>query len=51
MKRFDGTFRDFPIRRAASEAMILNARLKAGWITEADLAPPLEEAAEEGAPA
>jgi hypothetical protein len=24
--------------------MILNARLKAGWITEADLAPPPEEA-------
>jgi N utilization substance protein A len=24
--------------------MIMQARLKAGWITEADLAPPAEEA-------
>jgi N utilization substance protein A len=26
--------------------MIMQARLKAGWVTEADLAPPAEEAAE-----
>ncbi len=32
--------------------MILKARLKAGWITEADLAGPAdEELTEEGAPA
>ena len=49
-KRFDGTFKDFPVSREEAEEMILNARLKAGWITEADLAPPAEELAE-GAPA
>jgi N utilization substance protein A len=33
--------------------MIMQARLKAGWVTEADLAPPAEEeaTAEEAAPA
>ncbi len=52
-KRFDGTFKDFPVSREEAEEMILQARLKAGWITEADLAPPEEEEApaEEGAPA
>jgi N utilization substance protein A len=50
VKRFDGTFKDFPVSREEAEDMILNARLKAGWITEADLAPPAEEL-EEGAPA
>jgi len=52
VKRFDGTFKDFPISREEAEEMILNARLKAGWITEADLAGPAdEEFTEEGAPA
>ena len=51
VKRFDGTFKDFPVSREEAEEMILQARLKAGWITEADLAPPAEVAAEEGAPA
>jgi N utilization substance protein A len=51
-KRFEGTFKDFPVSREEAEEMILQARLKAGWITEADLAVA-EEAAEleEGAPA
>jgi N utilization substance protein A len=49
-KRFDGTFKNFPVSREEAEEMILQARLKAGWITEADLAPPAEELAE-GAPA
>ena len=31
--------------------MIMHARLKAGWITEADLAPPAVETAAETAPA
>jgi N utilization substance protein A len=51
-KRFEGTFKDFPVSREEAEEMILQARLKAGWITEADLAAeelPVEEA--EGAPA
>ncbi|MDP1731815.1 MAG: transcription termination factor NusA [Devosia sp.] len=50
VKRFEGTFKDFPVSREEAEEMILQARLKAGWITEADLAGPAEEAAE-GAPA
>jgi N utilization substance protein A len=32
------------ISRDEAEAMIMQARLKAGWITEADLAKPAEEA-------
>jgi len=54
VKRFDGTFKEFPVSREEAEDMILNARLKAGWITEADLAPPADEAEgveAEGAPA
>src|SRR3569623_1855198 len=51
VKRFDGTFKDFPVSREEAEEMILQARLKAGWVTEADLAPPAEEPVEEGAPA
>jgi N utilization substance protein A len=50
LKRFDGTFKDFPVSREEAEEMIMQARLKAGWVTEADLAPPAEEASE-GAPA
>ncbi|MDP3316235.1 MAG: helix-hairpin-helix domain-containing protein, partial [Devosia sp.] len=37
-KRFEGTFKDFPVSREEAEEMILQARLKAGWISEADLA-------------
>jgi N utilization substance protein A len=52
VKRFDGTFKDFPISREEAEEMILQARLKAGWITEEDLAGPADaEITEEGAPA
>jgi N utilization substance protein A len=50
VKRFEGTFKNFPVSREEAEEMILHARLKAGWITQEDLAPPAEEAAE-GAPA
>src|SRR5690606_37595119 len=50
VKRFDGTLKDYPVSREEAEDMILQARLKAGWITEADLAGPVD-AAEEGAPA
>ena len=53
-KRFDGTFKDFPVSREEAEEMIMQARLKAGWVTEAELAPaeavPAAEA-QEGAPA
>ncbi|RYE07154.1 MAG: transcription termination/antitermination protein NusA [Hyphomicrobiales bacterium] len=53
VKRFDGTFKDFPVSREEAEEMILQARLKAGWISEEDLAPQADDAegAEEGAPA
>ena len=50
VKRFEGTFKDFPVSREEAEEMILQARLKAGWITEDDLAVP-EEGLAEGAPA
>jgi N utilization substance protein A len=49
-KRFDGTFKDFPVSREEAEEMILQARLKAGWITEADLQGPADVLVE-GAPA
>ncbi len=38
-KRHVGALDDFKLARADAEAMIMQARLKAGWITEADLAP------------
>ena len=49
-KRFDGTFKDFPVSREEAEEMILQARLKAGWITEDDLAAG-DAIEDEGAPA
>ena len=41
------------LSREECEALIMQARLKAGWVTEADLAPPAteEQPAEEAAPA
>ena len=54
VKRFDGTFKEFPVSREEAEEMIMQARLKAGWVTEADLAAaaPVEgDVTEEGAPA
>jgi N utilization substance protein A len=38
--RFAGILDGFEISRDEAEAMIMQARLKAGWVTEADLAPP-----------
>jgi N utilization substance protein A len=51
--RQPGILDSFDISREEAEAMIMQARLKAGWITEADLAPPppAEEAPAAGAPA
>src|SRR5262249_53485946 len=51
-KREPGILDGFDISREEAEAMIMQARLKPGWITEADLAPPpaeTEAAAEEAA--
>ena len=47
-KREPGILDGYEISREDAEAMIMQARLKAGWVTEADLAPP---AAAETAPA
>jgi N utilization substance protein A len=47
-----GIIDGFDVSREEAEAMIMQARLKAGWITEADLAPPpAEEAPAAEAPA
>ncbi len=43
---FAGALDGFDLSRADAETMIMQARLKAGWITEADLAPPEEETEE-----
>src|SRR5690242_8933216 len=40
----------FNISREDAESMIMQARLKAGWVTEAELAPPAPEPAAEEAP-
>ena len=49
--RHAGILDGIEMSREEAEAMIMQARLKAGWITEADLAPPApaEEPAEAGA--
>jgi N utilization substance protein A len=44
--RHPGALDGFELARTDCEAMIMQARVKAGWITEADLAPPEPEAAE-----
>jgi transcription termination/antitermination protein NusA len=47
-----GILDGFDLSREEAEAMIMQARLKAGWITEADLVPPpAEEAPAADAPA
>lgn len=45
-KKFEGLFSKFDISRAEAEAMIVQARLAAGWITEEDLAAEAEAEAE-----
>jgi N utilization substance protein A len=51
--RHPGILDGFEITREDAEAIIMQARLKAGWISEADLAPPppAEEAPAETTPA
>jgi N utilization substance protein A len=51
--RHAGALDGFDLSRADAEAMIMAARVKAGWISEEDLHPAEEEAAPaeaEGAP-
>jgi transcription termination/antitermination protein NusA len=43
-----GALDGFEVSREDIEGIIMQARLKAGWITEADLAPPPAEVAAEG---
>jgi N utilization substance protein A len=52
-KRIPGALESFGLSRADAEAMIMQARIKAGWVTEEDLRQPEPEAeaAEEAAPA
>jgi N utilization substance protein A len=48
--RHDGILDGFGLTKSQVEDLILAARIKAGWITEADLAPePSEGEGEEGA--
>ncbi|WEX77610.1 transcription termination factor NusA [Sinorhizobium numidicum] len=49
-KRFEGIFSKLEVTREEAEAMIVQARLAAGWITEEDLASQEEEEKEEEAP-
>ena len=44
-KREPGYLDGEDVSREDAEAMIMQARLKAGWVTEADLAPPAAETA------
>jgi transcription termination/antitermination protein NusA len=46
--RHPGILDGFELSREEIEAVIMQARLKAGWITEADLVPPVPEASAEG---
>src|SRR6187431_1573343 len=50
-KREPGILEGHDITREEAESMIMQARLKAGWITEADLAQPAAEAEPEEAEA
>ena len=43
---FDGTLESFKLSKVDAENMVMAARLKAGWVTEEDLAPAVEETAE-----
>ncbi|HYS48009.1 MAG TPA: transcription termination factor NusA [Xanthobacteraceae bacterium] len=42
--RHPGILDGFEVAREDAEGIIMQARVKAGWISEADLAPPAEEA-------
>ncbi|MCC0030836.1 MAG: transcription termination/antitermination protein NusA [Brucellaceae bacterium] len=45
----DGVFTPFDVSHADAENMVMAARLKAGWVTEEDLAADAEKLAEESA--
>ena len=50
-KIYEGVLGDFGVSKADAEQMVLAARLKAGWITEEDLAAEEAEEADAGADA
>jgi N utilization substance protein A len=45
-KRYEGTFKDFPVSREEAEDMIMQARIKAGWITAEE--EPAEAESDDG---
>jgi len=47
-KRFEGILDGFAVARAQAEQMVMDARLKAGWVTEEELRAQEEEPEEEG---
>jgi N utilization substance protein A len=47
-KVYPGILTDFDVSREDAEQMVVVARMKMGWITEEDLAPPAEDAEEAG---
>ena len=49
--RFPGILDGFDLSREEAEAIIMQARVKAGWISEADLAPAETDEAEDEAEA
>ncbi|MBV9969267.1 MAG: transcription termination/antitermination protein NusA, partial [Xanthobacteraceae bacterium] len=49
--RNPGALDGFELSREECEALIMQARVKAGWITEADLAPAVAEEEREEASA
>jgi transcription termination/antitermination protein NusA len=48
-KKHPGILDGLEVSREEAEALIMQARVKAGWISEADLAPRAEEASAEPA--
>ena len=46
LKRYPGALAGFDVSRVDADRMIIDARLKAGWITEADIAGPAEDGEE-----
>jgi len=50
-KREPGFFEGLNVSREDAETLIMQARLKAGWVTEEELAPPPAEAEDAGADA
>ena len=39
-RKYPGILDGFDLSREEAEALIMQARVKAGWVSEADLAPP-----------